>query len=63
MKLTLFEISKWVMFLQFFENLLNVINVDLMKVLGIDKDIIKINNDKNIELLGQNFINIILETD
>ena len=30
-------------------------------VLGVDKDVIEIKNDENIEFLGQDFINIALE--
>ena len=40
MKLSLLEIGKKAVFLKFFENLLNEIDVGLTYVLGIDKDII-----------------------
>ena len=50
------------MFLQFFEKPSNGINVGLAWVFGIDKDIILINNDKNIKLFGQDLFNITLKT-
>ena len=40
------------MFPQFFENLSNGINVSLAWVLGIYKNIIYINDNKNIKLFG-----------
>ena len=49
------------MFSQFFENSINGIDMGLAWVLDINKDIIEINNDKYVELLGQNFIDVILE--
>lgn len=33
----------------------------LIKIIGINKDIIKVYNNKNIEYLGKNLINIILK--
>ena len=62
MKLALFKIGKSAIFLQFFENSLNGIDMGLTWVLNIDEGIIWINNDKNIKLFGQDFIDIILET-
>ena len=35
--------------------------MNLAWVLGVDEDIIKVNNDKNIEFLGQDLVNIALE--
>ena len=35
--------------------------MSLAWVFGIDKDVIKVNNDKNIKFLGQDLINIALE--
>ena len=47
---------------QFFINPSNGIAVGLAWVLDINEDIISINNDKNIKLFSQDFINITLET-
>ena len=40
---------------------LNGFDVTLVWIFDIDKDVIQINNDKEIELLGQDFINVTLE--
>ena len=61
-KLTLFEVSKKAVFLQFFEIWLNDMDTRLTWFFGIDKNIIYINNDKNIKILKQDLINIILKT-
>ena len=58
MKLALFESSKKAIFLQFFDNLSSNIDVRLTCVLGIDRDIIEVNNNKNVELLGQGLIDV-----
>ena len=50
------------MFPQFFENPSNGIDVGLAWVFNIDDNIIYINNNKNIELSSQDFIDITLET-
>ena len=62
MKLALFEIDKKAMFPQFFQNLSNDINMGLAWILGKDKNIIYINDNENIKLFGQDFIDITLET-
>ena len=49
------------MFSQCFENPLNDIDVGLAWVFGIIEDIIKINNDKNVDLLNQDLIYVTLE--
>ena len=49
------------MFPQFCKNPLNTRDVSFAWGFDINKYIIEINNDKNIKLLGQNLINIILE--
>ena len=36
--------------------------MSLAWVLGVDKDVIKVKNDKDIEFLGQDFVNITLES-
>ena len=35
--------------------------MSLALVLGVNKDIIQKNNDKNIEIFGQNLINVLLK--
>ena len=59
--MTFLKVSKKVIFPQFFENLSNSINVSLAWVLGVDENVIKVNNDKNIKFLNQNLVNIAME--
>ena len=61
MKMTLLEVGKKAVFPQFLENSSNGINVSLAWVLGVDENVIKVNNNKDIKFLGQNLINIALE--
>ena len=56
-----FEVGKKAVFPQFLKNPSNAVNVSLAWVLGVDKDGIEINNDKDIEFLGQDLVNIALE--
>ena len=63
MKMTLFEIGKKIIFPKFLENLSNGIDVSLTWVLGVDKDVIKVNNDKDIKSLSQDLINIAPEAE
>ena len=58
MKLALFDFGKKAIFPQLIKNLLYNINVEMAWILDINKDIIKINNGKDVELLGQDFIDI-----
>ena len=46
LKMTLLEVGKKAVFPQFLENLLNRIDVSLVLVLVVEKDVIKVNNDK-----------------
>ena len=55
------EIGKKAIFPQFLENSSNSVDVSLAWVFGVDKDVIKVNNDKNIEFLSQDLVNIALE--
>ena len=61
MKTTLFEVGKKTVFPQFLENLSNGMNVSLAWILDVDKDVIEVSNDKNIEFLNQNLVNIALK--
>ena len=62
MKTTLLDIDKKTIFSQFLENSLNDSNVSFAWVFGVDKDVIKVNNDKNMKFVGHDFVNIALET-
>ena len=61
MERTFFEVGKKAVSPQFLENPSNDINVSLAWVLGIDENIIKVNNDEDIEFLSQYLVNIALE--
>ena len=61
METTFLEFGKKAVFLQFLENPLNSINMSLAWVLGVDEDVIEVNNDENIKFLGQDLVNIALE--
>ena len=58
MKMAFFEFGKKPVFPQFLKNLSNGIDVSLAWVFSVDKDVIKVNNDKEIKFLGQDLINI-----
>ena len=61
METTFLEVGKKAVLPQFFKNLSNGIDVSLALVLGIDKDVIKVNKNKDIKFLGQDLVNIALE--
>ena len=61
MKITLFQISKYAIFLKLSKNLPNGFKVIMASVFGINQDIITINNDENIKFACQNFVDITLE--
>ena len=61
MKLALFEIDKKAIFPYFFKNPLNNIDIGLTWVFGLNENIIKINNNKNVKLLGQDLIDVTLK--
>ena len=63
MKTILLEVGQKAVFPQFLKNPSNSIDVSLTWVFVVDEDIIEINNDKNIEFLGQDLVNIALEAD
>ena len=50
------------MFPQDFQDLTDGMNMGLSRVLGIDKDVMEVYNDKNIQLLSQNLVDIPLKT-
>ena len=62
METAFLKICKKAVFPQFFENSSNSIDVNLAWVFGVDKDVIKVKNGKNIKFLGQDLVNIALET-
>ena len=62
MKTTLLEVGKKAVFPQFLENPSDGVNMSLAWVFGIDEDVIEVNNDKDIEFLGQDLVNVALET-
>ena len=61
MKTVFLEVVKNVIFPQFFKYRLNDINVSLAWVVNVDEDLIKVNNDKNIEFFGQDLVNMAQE--
>ena len=61
MKTTLFEVGKKAVFPQFLKNLSNGIDVSLAWVFGVDENVIKIKNHKDIKFLSQILVNIALE--
>ena len=61
METTLFEVGKKAVFPQFLENPSDGIDVSLAWVLGVDEDVIEVNNDEDIEFLGQDLVNVALE--
>ena len=61
METTLLEVGKKAVFPQFLENLSDGIDVSLAWVLGVDEDVIEVNNDKDIKFLGQDLVNVALE--
>ena len=58
METAFLEFGKKAVFSQLLENPSNGIDVSLAWVLGVDEDVIKVNNDKDIKFLGQDLVNI-----
>lgn len=48
------------MFFQLFKNPMN--KIDMIHFSNVDQNTVSIDNDKNIKLFGQDFVNIALET-
>ena len=61
METTLFEVGKKAIFPQFLKNLSDGIDVSLAWVLGVNEDVIKVNNDKDIEFLSHDLVNVALQ--
>ena len=61
MKPACFQIGKKLILLQKIQNLSDDLCMILALILSINKDVIYVNYGKNIELLGRDFIDIILE--
>ena len=56
-----FQIGKKLIFSQKIQHLLHSVYMTLAFIFGVNKYIIQVNNNKNIEFLGQNLIDIALE--
>ena len=61
METTFFEVGKKAVSPQFLKKPSNGVDMSLAFVLSVDEDVIEVNNDKNIDFLGQNLVNIALE--
>ena len=61
METAFFEVGKKTVFPQFLKNRSNGIDMSLAWIFGIGENVIKVNNDKDIEFLGQDLVNIALE--
>ena len=59
--MTLLEIGKKAVFAQFLKNPSNGSDVSLTWVFNVDRNVIKVNNDKDIEFLSHDLVNIALE--
>ena len=58
MKPILLQVEKHAIFPQKIQHLVYGLHKTLTLIFGIYKDVIQIYNDKNIELFGQNLVNI-----
>ena len=61
MEPTLFQVDKQAIFPQYVQDLPHGFHMTPSLILNIDKDVIQIQNDKNIELLYQDLVDITLE--
>ena len=61
MKITIFQVSKQAIFLEFFKNLLNGFYITLVGVFGINQNIIKLNDDKKMQFFCWDFVDIALK--
>ena len=61
MKTTLFEFGKKAVFPQFVQHPADSINVSLAYILGVDQDVILVNNHKNVKFFGQDLIDVTLK--
>lgn len=62
MKLILLKFCKSTVCFLFLENLSNGINIYLAEIFDMDKNVIKINNDKNDKFFSQDFTDTTLNT-
>ena len=62
MEMTLLQIGKKaVFFLELFEDPADSFNVGLARVLGMDQNVVQIHDNKNIELFGEDLIDVALK--
>ena len=63
MKPAFFQIGKKLICPQKIQNLSDSLYVTLVLIVGVNNNVIQTNNDKNLKLLGQDFIDIALKAD
>ena len=61
MEPAILQIGKETVFPKVFEYLLNGFDVSLAGIFSIDQDVVQVYNDKDIELLGQDLIDVTLK--
>lgn len=61
MKTTFFQVGIKAIFPQLFQDLANSVDVILAQILGIDKDVFKVDEDGNVKFLNKNLINEIFK--
>ena len=61
MKPTFFQIGEKVILPQKVPDSLNGLHVALAWIFNVNQDVIQVDNDKNIEFFGQNFVDVPLE--
>ena len=62
MKTALLQVGIQPVFPQNIQDPSNRVDVGLSRVLSVDEDVIQIHDDEDVEFLGQNLIDIALET-
>ena len=62
MEMAFLQICIKAIFAENSQNPLNGFNMTLLRIFGIDKNIIQTNDNKDIKFLNQNFVNIALKT-
>ena len=61
MEMTIFQIGKKIILLQKIQHPLHGFQMTLVFIFGVNKDVMQVNNDKDIKLLGQNLLDIALK--